>query len=505
MSSPELHIKDSYYFELPKVLWQSTRKTKADFPSVWVKNDAQFQTWEAERLCERLAELNSQSSFGLPDQKTLLSDYESWKHHDHKNFGKSFRVYLAEQRDALQEQYQAWVKARAPDVKKVDFEAWLKQSEQDSAPGVWFARGMENPAWAAQWAKNCLWAGDVQEFVKSTEPATQWSPEKLDAYNYHLHGKILIPQPFGELRNFYQAESGLCISKFMIIQTVVALIMVATFAWLGRRIATGATPRGTRWNLLETFLLFIRDDIARSAIHGAHGHGDEAHGDGTHAAEAHGDAHHAAEHHAAGHHAAEHHGHDDHAHDGHQSGGHDHDNPYAEADRFVPILWTIFMFILGCNLMGMLPWLGAPTGSWGATMAMALVTFAVGFVAGVWRLGFFGYWANQIPKMGLPLYIAVFLIPMIFLIELLGLVIKHSVLSIRLLANMVAGHVVLLSILALAFSVEGAQSSLWNFSAPLVMIGSVALSLLELFVAFLQAYVFTFLSALFINAAINQH
>ena len=54
MSSPELHIKDSYYFELPKLLWQSARKTKADFPSVWIKNDAQFQAWEADRLCERL-------------------------------------------------------------------------------------------------------------------------------------------------------------------------------------------------------------------------------------------------------------------------------------------------------------------------------------------------------------------------------------------------------------------------------------------------------------------
>ncbi|MFM8252591.1 MAG: F0F1 ATP synthase subunit A [Planctomycetota bacterium] len=505
MSSPELHIKDSYYFELPKVLWPSARKTKADFPSVWIKNDAQFQSWEAERLCARLIDMDSSSSLGLPAAKQLIEEYEAWKHHDHKNFGKSFRVYAAEQREALHSQYQTWAKSHSQDAKKIDFAAWLKQPEQENAPGVWFARGMEVPNWASQWTKNCLWAGDVQEFVKSSEPATQWSPEKLAAYNYHLHGKILIPQPFGELRNFYQADSGLCISKFMVIQIVVALIVVAAFSWLARRVATGGTPRGTGWNLLESFLLFIRNDIARAAIHGAHDHQDEsevegAHGDETHVPSPHGtgsptpDGHH----HVADHHVADHHG-DDHP------GGHDHDNPHAEADRFVPILWTIFMFVLGCNLMGMLPWLGAPTSSWGATVAMALVTFTVGFVVGVYRMGFFGYWANQVPKMGLPIFIAIFLIPMIFLIEVLGLVIKHGVLSIRLLANMVAGHVVLLSILAIAFSVEGAQSSMWNFSAPLVMFGSVALSLLELFVAFLQAYVFTFLSALFINAAINQH
>ena len=497
MSSPELHIKDSYYFELPKLLWQSARKTKADFPSVWVKNDAQFQAWEAERLGERLTEMNAQSSFGLPDVKQLVADYESWKHHDHANFGKSLRGYLEEQRETLRGKYQSWMKENAKEAKKVTFEAWLKDAAQDSEPGVWFARRMEDPAWVAQWSKTCLWASDVQAFVSSTEPSTQWAPEKIEAYNYHLHGKILIPQPFGELRNFYQAESGLCISKFMVIQLVVAGLMVVAFAWLARRVSTGGTPRGTLWNLLETLLVFVRDEVARKAIHGAHEHGD--HGHEHAAADDHGHAADAAAEPVPAVHAHAAHGHGEHGH------GEHHDNPHAEADKFVPILWTIFMFILGCNLMGMLPWLGAPTGSWATTVALALVTFSVGFVAGVWRFGFFGYWANQVPKMGLPIFIAIFLVPMIFAIEVLGLAIKHAVLSVRLLANMAAGHMVLLSILALAFSIEGAASDWWNTTAFLAIVGSAALSLLEIFVAFLQAYVFTFLSALFINAAINQH
>ena len=96
---------------------------------------------------------------------------------------------------------------------------------------------------------------------------------------------------------------------------------------------------------------------------------------------------------------------------------------------------------------------------------------------------------------------------MILAIELMGLTIKHLVLSIRLLANMVAGHVVLLGIMTLAFSADGvdASGSMWPVAAGISIIGSVLFSCLELFVSFLQAYIFTFLSALFIGAAIHHH
>jgi F-type H+-transporting ATPase subunit a len=107
--------------------------------------------------------------------------------------------------------------------------------------------------------------------------------------------------------------------------------------------------------------------------------------------------------------------------------------------------------------------------------------------------------------MDLPWILAIFLKPMILLIELLGLTIKHAVLSVRLLANMVAGHVVLLGIMTLAFSLEGAASNLWPFTAVISLAGSTLFSCLELLVAFLQAYIFTFLSALFIGAAIHHH
>ena len=91
---------------------------------------------------------------------------------------------------------------------------------------------------------------------------------------------------------------------------------------------------------------------------------------------------------------------------------------------------------------------------------------------------------------------------MMFVIELLGLFIKHFVLAVRLFANMLAGHIVLTVILGFATTAVGAISYL---VIPASVLGAVAISLLELFVAFLQAYVFTFLASLFIGSASHPH
>ena len=180
-----------------------------------------------------------------------------------------------------------------------------------------------------------------------------------------------------------------------------------------------------------------------------------------------------------------------------------------DADRFLPYLWTIFFFVLTCNLLGMIPWLGSPTGALGVTGTLALMTFAAVVGAGSQKLGAAGFWKAQVPPMDLPLPLAIFLKPMLFLIEVVGLLIKHFVLSVRLLANMFAGHLVL-GVLVAFVAVVGAQVS--SYLSPLFLgvsvasiFGSVALSLLELFVAFLQAYIFTFLSALFIGMAVHPH
>jgi len=134
-------------------------------------------------------------------------------------------------------------------------------------------------------------------------------------------------------------------------------------------------------------------------------------------------------------------------------------------------------------------------------------------VAGMMQFGVGGFFLNQIPGMDLPWYMAIIIKPMILAIELLGLMIKHGVLAVRLFANLVAGHLVLLGIMGFAFGMEaalrftapGAANWQWAATAVIAVVSSAVFSCLELFVAFLQAYIFTFLSALFIGAAIHKH
>lgn len=453
MASSILHIKDSYYFELPKFLARSDRADLNSFEDVWVRLDPDFQLWEAERLYAHYAARRPDTR----PKSELLKEYVDWKHDSHANAGRHFSTFLEEHVDR----------------------AWFQQKLGD------------DPAFVKAWNAEKSTAGNVATYREEVAAgkAAKWSQSKIQAYNRHLDGKIIIPQPFGELRNLYEAESGFVISKFMIIELMVALVLVFLLSWFGRRVVTGQPPKGRLWNLLETFALYIRDQIARPAIdhHDAH--------DGHHAHEVH--AHPHIEGHTSSDHVSEEiaatkikHGAPHHAHEG---------------DRFVPLLCTIFFFVLGCNLTGMLPWLGAPTGALGATFGLACVTFATVVVSGMRRFGFFGFFLNQIPGMDLPIYLAVLIKPLLFLIEMLGLLIKHLVLAVRLLANMVAGHVVLLGIMGIAFSLQGASSDWWVVTAPISLIGSTLLSLLELAVAFIQAYIFTFLSALFIGAAVHQH
>ncbi len=124
---------------------------------------------------------------------------------------------------------------------------------------------------------------------------------------------------------------------------------------------------------------------------------------------------------------------------------------------------------------------------------------------GIQKFGIGGFLKSLVPHMHLPKALAIFLIPMIFVIELVGLVIRHVVLAIRLLANMFAGHLVLAVILG--FIALWAHDLFWYWLGitTVSVLGSAALTLLELFVAFLQAYIFTFLSALFIGMAVHPH
>jgi F-type H+-transporting ATPase subunit a len=289
-----------------------------------------------------------------------------------------------------------------------------------------------------------------------------------------LFGGVKIP-----LLNFEIAGHEFILSKFMILELIAAGLICAIFIPLARRAENGGPPTGPWWNAFESLLTFIRDQVARPTLSAPAGYHDD---------------------HGGGHGHADEHGHGAH---GVQEkaplGGH-------EYDRYVPFLWTLFLFILFCNLLGMFPFMGSPTASIFVTGALALCAFVLMHGAAIAEMGPGNYLRSLWPGMKVPLAIGLFLKPMIFVIEVFGTVIKAGVLAVRLFANMFAGHMVLASILFFIVAAGNAGPVMWGGITVASVLGVVALSLLELFVAFLQAYIFTFLTALFTGMALHpQH
>jgi F-type H+-transporting ATPase subunit a len=163
-----------------------------------------------------------------------------------------------------------------------------------------------------------------------------------------------------------------------------------------------------------------------------------------------------------------------------------------DGKRFTPLIGTFFFFILTCNLMGLIPLFSTPTGNVNVTAALAIVTFLTGQIFGIINNGLIGHIKALVPS-GVPF----FLIPLMFVIELMGLIAKHFALIIRLFANMIAGHIVFFAFLGLIMIFK----SIWI--SPLSVGFAVFVDLLEILVAFIQAYVFTILSTLFIGMAIH--
>ncbi|MBP7746281.1 MAG: F0F1 ATP synthase subunit A [Phycisphaerae bacterium] len=295
----------------------------------------------------------------------------------------------------------------------------------------------------------------------------------------------------------------------LLMTLVAALLCLLIFPWLARAYAGGGAvpnpPRGSLMNLFEALLQFIREEVARPVLK-------------------------------------------------------------HRTDRFMPFLWTLFFFILFCNLLGLIPLAdiirfasggklqnigGTATGNLAITGGLALCAFLMIHGSGVQEVyrslvaGTYGHHghegdeqhdhahhnrrAGMSPALAVlvafPLYVWNFA-PHVFkpapgssvaaaivltvldvimwlvllLLELIGAVIKPFALMIRLFANMVAGHIVLGSILLLIFT---AKSVVMGYTVGAIStVGCVALNCLELFVAFLQAYIFVFLTTLFISMAV---
>ncbi len=251
----------------------------------------------------------------------------------------------------------------------------------------------------------------------------------------------------------HDIEIGGVSVKFMILMGICALTVGIALIWLGSKMKDGGTPRGYLWNLLESLLFFVRDKIARPGC-----------------------------------------------------GEHD-------ADKYLPYLCTLFLFVFAMNLIGIIPFLSSPTASVAVTGALALVSFAVIHISGFKEHGTEGYLKTFIPHIHLEGGPAIQVMGKLILVGIAALeyataFIRAGVLAVRLFANMLAGHTVLFMILFFIALVSNPLYQIpiakdWMFWAvmPFSVALVTALSLLELFIAGLQAFIFTFLTAVFIGLA----
>ncbi len=169
--------------------------------------------------------------------------------------------------------------------------------------------------------------------------------------------------------------------------------------------------------------------------------------------------------------------------------------PHGEG--YVNYLLTVFFFLLACNLFGLLPWGATATSNIAVTGAMALLSLCVIEISGMRALGLRGYLGYLPP--GLPTWIRPVMLVIMTPIEIIGKLAKPFALAVRLFANMTAGHVVLLALIGLTFVF---QSYLVGIGASFLATG---VMLLELFVAFLHAYIFTLLTSVFIGLMRAEH
>jgi F-type H+-transporting ATPase subunit a len=167
-------------------------------------------------------------------------------------------------------------------------------------------------------------------------------------------------------------------------------------------------------------------------------------------------------------------------------------------EKFVPFTLTLFFFILFCNLMGLFPWGSTPTGNVAVTGTLALITFITVEITGMRALGA-GYiktivfWPDDDMSLGLKIPLSLILTP----IEILGKFTKPFALTIRLFANMLAGHVIILALFALilAFGV---------YALPGLLM-ALGIMFLEILVAGIQAFIFSLLAAVFIGQIRTAH
>ncbi len=248
---------------------------------------------------------------------------------------------------------------------------------------------------------------------------------------------VLPSLPLGSIESHlvdvvWPSLEPLFITKHVVMMWLAAGLVIAV--GIGAASAGEGTliPRGPFRNIIEVFLLFIRDEVVRPQLG-------------------------------------------------------------KDSDRFLPLLWTFFFFILFCNLIGLIPGFATATGNIYVTASLAVLAATSYHAAGVWSQGLFPYVKNIVPG-GVPLA----LWPLLFLIEIAGHVAKPFALAVRLCANMTGGHIVMLVFFGMM-----------DYLGPGAAVGAIPMTIaiyfLEIFVALVQAYVFTFLVTVFLGGALHPH
>lgn len=164
-----------------------------------------------------------------------------------------------------------------------------------------------------------------------------------------------------------------------------------------------------------------------------------------------------------------------------------------EGKGWFPVVATLFLFILSCNLLGLIPGSFTATSNINVTAALAILVFLMVQGAGIKKYGFVGYFKAFIPS-GVPTWI----LPVMLPIEFISLFAKPFSLAVRLFANMMAGHMVILVFLSMIILFKSV------IITPLPLIGVVIMYAFEIFVALIQAYIFAVLTASYLSDALHM-
>jgi len=162
--------------------------------------------------------------------------------------------------------------------------------------------------------------------------------------------------------------------------------------------------------------------------------------------------------------------------------------------KFVPLLCSFFFFILTAALFGLLPYSATSTGNLSVTLALATISFLAQQWGGISKNGVLGHFGHLVPA-GMP----VFLLPIMIPVEILSMFTKPFALMVRLFANMLAGHMVITALLMLIPLMAQLHVAAGLAIAPVSLLLALFIMMLELLVAFIQAYIFTLLTAIFIG------